>query len=453
MKTIRTLNLTLAFILASATLWGFGQRPAPPQSRPIALVGGTIHTVAGDVLTGAVVVFNNGKITAIGKNIPYPPGTEVIDVTGKHIYPGLIDGYSNLGLTEIGAVRATNDISETGRINPNVRAEVAVNPESEHFPVTRANGITTAITAPEGGVISGTAAVINLDGWTWEDMTLKSGAALIVNWPNMTPNRAWWVTETEEEQKKNRDRNLKELTQAFKDARAYWTAHKAAAGKGKSIPTDMRWEAMIPALEGKTPVLVWANNILQIQAAVAWAEDEKIKIIIGGGYDAWRAADLLKVKNIPVLAGGILRMPTRRHEDYDTPYALPAKLYAAGVKFAIIGEGGASNERNLPYHAAMAAAYGLPKDVALKAITLFPAQVFGVDDRIGSIEVGKDANIIVTDGDPLEIATHVELEFIQGKKIDLTNRHAQLYEKYKEKYRQKTESNGSLRAGENEETK
>ncbi len=453
MKTLKTLNLTLAFLLASATLWGFGQRQAPPQSRPIALVGGTIHTVAGDVLTGAVVVFNNGKITAIGKNIPYPPGTEVIDVTGKHIYPGLIDGYSNLGLTEIGAVRATNDITETGRINPNVRAEVAVNPESEHFPVTRANGITTAITAPEGGVISGTAAVINLDGWTWEDMTVKSGAALMVNWPNMTPNRAWWVTETEEEQKKNRDRNLKELTQAFKDARAYWTAKKGATSKGKSIPTDMRWEAMIPALEGKTPVLVMANNILQIQAAVAWAEDENIRIIIGGGYDAWRAADLLKAKNIPVLAGSILRNPTRRHEDYDLPFTLPAKLYAAGVQFAIIGEGGASNERNLPYHAAMASAYGLPKDIALKAITLFPAQVFGVDDRIGSIEVGKDANLIVTDGDPLEIATHVELEFIQGKKIDLTNRHAQLYEKYKEKYRQKTETNGPLRAGENEETK
>jgi imidazolonepropionase-like amidohydrolase len=210
---------------------------------------------------------------------------------------------------------------------------------------------------------------------------------------------------------------------------------------------------MVPVFEGKLPALVMANNIQQIQAAVAWAEEENIKIIIGGGYDSWRAAELLKAKNIPVLAGGILRTPVRRYEDYDMPFTLPAKLHAAGVKFAIFGDGGASNERNLPYHAAMAAAYGLPKDAALKAITLFPAEIFGVADRIGSIDVGKDATLIVTTGDPLEITTNVEMEFIQGKKIDLTSRHTQLYEKYKVKYQQKTKPNGRMRAGEEEETK
>lgn len=452
MKKILVLTTAFGFLLY-ATLWGFDQRPAPAQSQPVALVGGTVHTVSGGELAGATVLFDKGKITAIGRSVALPPGAEVIDVTGRHVYPGLFDGYSNLGLTEIGAVRATNDVAEAGRINPNARAEVAVNPESELIPVTRANGVTTALTTPEGGIISGTAAIINLDGWTWEEMTLAAPVALIVNWPSMTVQRAWWVTESEEEQKKNRERNLKELTQAFKDARAYWTAKKAAVQKGGSIPTDMRWEAMVPVFEKKLPALVMANNIQQIQAAVAWAEEENIKIIIGGGYDSWRAAELLKAKNIPVLAGGILRTPVRRYEDYDMPFTLPAKLFAAGVKFAIFGDGGASNERNLPYHAAMASAYGLPKDVALKAITMFPAEIFGVADRIGSLDVGKDATLIVTTGDPLEITTNVEMEFIQGKKIDLTSRHTQLFEKYKVKYQQKSQPNGRMRAGEEEETK
>ncbi|MCI0406186.1 MAG: amidohydrolase family protein [candidate division Zixibacteria bacterium] len=445
--------LATVFCFFAVALWGFDQRPAPPQNHPVALISGTVHTVTGAELAGGTVLFDKGRITAIGRGVTLPPGTEVIDVTGKHVYPGLIDAFSNLGLTEIDAVRATNDVSETGRINPNARAEVAVNPESELIPVARANGITTALTAPEGGIISGTAALINLDGWTGEEMTFKAPVALIVNWPQMTPQRAWWVTESEEEQKKNRERNLKELAQAFKDARAYWTAKKAAVQNGKNIPTDMRWEAMVPVLDGKLPVLVMAQNLQQIQAAAAWAEEEKIKIIIGGGADAWRAAGLLKAKNIPVLVGGTLRTPSRRHEDYDMPFTLPAKLQEAGIKFAIYGGGWASNERNLPYHAAMASAYGLPKDAALKAITLFPAEIFGVADRIGSLEVGKDATLIVTTGDPLEITSNVEMEFIQGKKIDLTSRHTQLFEKYKAKYEQKPPANGRLRAGENEETK
>ncbi len=454
MRKILIFAGTMVFSLFSAAiLWGFDQRPAPPQSHPIALVGGTVHPVTGGELSGGTVLFDKGKITSIGRGVLLPPGTEVIDVSGKHIYPGLFDAFSNLGLTEIGEVRATNDITETGRINPNARAEVAVNPESELIPVARANGVTTAVTAPEGGIISGTAAIINLDGWTWEEMTFKAPAALVVNWPSMTPQRGWWVTESEEEQKKNRERNLKELTQAFKNARAYWTAKKAADRTGKSIPTDMRWEALLPVFEGKLPALVMANNIQQIQAAVAWAEEEKIKIIIGGGYDAWRAAELLKAKNIPVLVGGTLRTPSRRYEDYDLPFSVPAKLYEAGVRFALYGHGGAAHERNLPYHAAMAAAYGLPKDAALKAVTLFPAEIFGVADRIGSLEIGKDATLIVTTGDPLEITSNVEMEFIQGKKIDLTSRHTQLYEKYKVKYQQKSSPNGRLRAVEGEETK
>ncbi len=414
---------------------GASEIPAKPQDHPIVLTGGTIHTVSGATIENGMILFDKGKIVAVGSNLEIPAGAERIDVSGKHIYPGLVDANSIIGLTEIGAVRATNDIAETGSINANVRAEVALNPESEIIPVTRANGITVAITKPAGGVISGTAAAIMLDGWTWEDLTLRAPVGLVVNWPQMTINRAWWEQRSEEDQKKARDRALDELRNAFRDARAYLKAKRAEKTDG--VPhhsTDLRWEAMAPVLDGKIPCLVDAEEIQQIQAAVAWAEHENIKIVIVGGYDSWRAADLLKAKNIPVIVNPIHRTPWRRWEAYDDPAALPKKLYDAGIKFCIAGESGASNERNVPYHAATAASYGLPKEEALKAVTLYPAQILGIADRVGSLEAGKDATLIVTDGDPLEIMSNVTMEFIQGKNITLESRHTHLYDKYKEKY-------------------
>ena len=410
--------------------------PAKPQDHPIVLVGGTVHTVSGSVIENAMVLFDKGKLTGIGTNIELPAGTEKIDIRGKHIYPGLIDARSVIGLVEIDAVRATRDVTESGSINPNIHAEVAVNPESEIIPVTRANGVTVAVTMPDGGVISGSAAAIELDGWTWEDMTLKAPVGMVMNWPSMRINKAWWEQRSEEEQKKARDKSLDVLRNAFRDARAYLKAKRSEAEK--SIPfhkTDLRWEAMAPVLDRSIPVLMNAEEIEQIEAAIAWAEQENVKIVLVGGYDSWRVANLLKEKDIPVIVNPIQRTPWRRWEAYDEPSALPKKLNDAGVRFCIAGEAGASNERNVPYHAAMAASYGLPKEEALKSITLYPAQILGIADRVGSLEVGKDATLIVTDGDPLEIMTHVEMEFIRGKNISLNSKHTHLYEKYKEKYR------------------
>jgi imidazolonepropionase-like amidohydrolase len=410
--------------------------PAKAQDHPIALVGATIHPVSGPVIEHGTILFDKGKIVAIGASVDLPKGTESIDASGKHVYPGMIDSRTTLGLVEIGSVRATRDVSETGSINPNIRAEVAVNPESEVIPVSRANGVTLAMTMPEGGVIGGTSAVIALDGWTWEEMTYKAPAGLVVNWPSMTINRAWWERRSEEDQKKARDKALNELRNAFKDARSYVQA-KRSESNGNPVyhKTDLRWEAMAPALDGKIPVLLDAEEIQQIEAAVAWAEQENLKLVIMGGYDSWRVAELLKAKHIPVIASPMLRLPWRRYEEYDEPMALPKKLYEAGVQFCIAGDSDPSNERNLPYHAAMAASYGLPKDEALKAVTLYPAQILGIADRVGSLEVGKDATLIVTDGDPLEIKSNVRMEFIQGKTISLASRHTHLYDKYKEKYR------------------
>ena len=434
MKTNILLGIFALIICSSAAT--ASEIPAKPQDHPIAIVGATIHTVSGATIENGTILFDKGRITAVGTNVTLPQGTETLDGSGKHVYPGFIDAHSNIGLTEIGAVRATNDMTESGSLNPNVRAEAAVNPESEIIPVTRVNGVTTAATFPDGGVISGTAAVLSLDGWSWEDMTEKAPAGLVVNWPQMTINKAWWEQRSEEDQKKAREKALNELRNAFRDARAYLKAKRSETGS--AVPyhnTDLRWEAMVPVLEGKIPVLVNAEEIQQIQAAVAWADQEGIKLVIVGGYDSWRAADLLKSRNIPVIVNPILRTPWRRGEAYDDPAALPQKLHDAGVPFCIAGDGGASNERNLPYHAAMAASYGLSKEEALKSVTLYPAQILGIADRQGSLEAGKDATLFISDGDPLEIMSNVTTVFIQGKNISMESRHTMLYKKYLEKYR------------------
>lgn len=437
MKTIQYIfSIAILLMLGASRVFASGETPAPPQDHPIALTNATIHTVSGDIVQGAIV-FEKGKITALGESVSIPQGAEVIDLKGKHVYPGMIDACSQLGLVEIEAVRGGNDAGETGEINPNIRPEVAINPESEMLPVTRANGITMALTMPSGGIISGTAAIITLDGWSWEDLRYKAPVGLVIDWPQMTIAHAWWERRPEEELKKERDRQLALIRTSFADARAYLKAKLSEANSTAPYHKfDERWEAMIPVLEGKIPVLVRADEVQQIEAAVAWAARENVKLIIVGGYDAWRVAELLKQNHVAVIVNPIHRLPSRRFEEYDQAALLPKKLCDAGVQFCIAGDGSASNERNIPYHAAMAAGHGLPKEEALKAVTLYPAQILGIGENAGSLETGKDATLIVTSGDPLEISTNVAMEFIQGKKIPLTSRHTRLYEKYKAKYGQ-----------------
>ncbi|RMD97470.1 MAG: amidohydrolase, partial [Calditrichaeota bacterium] len=276
------------------------QIPAPPQAKPIALVGGTLHTLTHGTIENGTLLFDKGKIVAVGTQVEVPADAIKVDISGKHVYPSLIESNSTLGLTEINAVRATRDFAETGSINPNVRAEVAINPDSEHFPVTRANGVGLAVTHPLGGLIAGKAAFIQLDGWTWEDMTLKAPVGMVLNWPRMTVISAWWMRQTPEQQKKQIKKNLKTLEKAFKDAMAYKVAREAAHQKGVPFhEVDERWEAMIPVLNGELPVYVNANEIKQILAAVDFADRWKLKMVLVGGADADRAIDLLKRKNIP----------------------------------------------------------------------------------------------------------------------------------------------------------
>jgi imidazolonepropionase-like amidohydrolase len=434
-KMRKEIILSISTLLLAINTYSSEPIPAPPQKQPIALTNAVIHPVNSPVINKGTLLFDNGIITELGTDIAIPTGTMTIDLEGKHVYPGLIESYSRLGLTEIGAVRATNDYIEVGKINPNVEAQVAINPESEYFPVARANGIATAITLPSTGIISGKSALVKLDGWTWEDMTMRAPVSMVMHWPEMQ-TRTGWGRKPVEEQKKDLLKNMELLEKTFKDARAYLAAIESSKKTGLSFyKKDLRLESLIPVLKGELPVWITANSLLEIEAAVSWAEEQKVKMVLVGGTDAIYVIDLLKEKNIPLIITSILKLPSHRDSDIDEPFTLPLKCYKAGIKYCIASTG-ASRVRTLPYHAAKAAAYGLPKDEALKAITLYPAEIIGVADRLGSLEKGKEATLIVTDGDPLEIMTQIEKLYIQGRDVDLMNKHKQLYLKYQERYRQ-----------------
>ncbi len=433
----RKILFFVCFLLLSVDSYGTNQIPAPSQKQQVALVGGIIHTVSGPVIEKGTILFDKGKIVDLGARVTIPPDAVTVDITGKHVYPGLIEANSQLGLVEINSVRGTLDYRETGTINPNVQAETAVNPDSERIPVTRANGIALAVAMPTGGLISGKAAVIMLDGWTWEDMTLKAPVGMVINWPQMRVTGAYGMQKSQDQQREQIKKQIDVLEKTFRDARAYKTARDTAGKKG--IPfhkTDVRWEAILPVLNGELPVWIWANRLQEIVTAVEWADREQVKMVLVGGADAHRAVDLLKRKNIPVIVTPILRLPYRRHSEYDEPFTIPSLLNKAGIRFCIAGGSENGNERNLPYHAAMAAAYGLPRDEALRSITQYAAEILGVGNRVGTLEIGKDATLIVTDGDPLEITTRTEKLYIQGREVDLNNRQKMLYQKYREKYRQ-----------------
>jgi imidazolonepropionase-like amidohydrolase len=430
----KKLTCYLIFIYA-LNVWSSESIPASPQKQPVALVNAVIHPVTSSIINNGTIVFDKGLIIDLGTEVTIPENARIIDLQGKHVYPGLIESYSRLGLTEIGAVKSTNDYVELGQINPNVKAEVAVNPESEYFPVTRANGIAMAITLPASGIIAGKSALIKLDGWTWEDMTLMAPVSMVMEWPQLQI-RSRGVSKSEEEQRENIEKNKDLLKKTFQDARAYLAARESAIQN--RVPfhkKDLKLEALIPVLKGELPIWITANNLMQIEAAISWAEEQNVKMVLVGGSDAVYATELLKKNSIPVIITSILKLPVHRDSDIDEPFTLPLKLHKAGIKFCIAATG-ASSVRNLPYHAAKAAAYGLPKEEALKAVTLYPAEIIGVADRVGSLETGKDATLMVTDGDPLEIITQIEKLYIQGRDIDLMNKHKQMYLKYQERYRQ-----------------
>ena len=435
MIPLRTCLVTaLGSLVSFGPLLAHPEIPGAPQKTPIVLSNATIHPVSGPAIEKGSLLVDGGKIKALGKDVSPPAGAEVIDLAGKHVYPGLFDPLTDLGLVEINSIRATIDGTEVGQLNPNARTIVAVNPDSEIIPVTRSNGILLALAAPYGGLMSGRSAVIQLDGWTWEDMALKPDAALHIQWPQVAGGGGRRGRGGEESAPAGVSQAVETLQRALADARAYGAARKA----DPNFPHDARWESLQDVLSGKLPVVIHADELRQITSAVAFAQREKLKLVIAGGYDAPQCSALLKKYDVPVIVGGIYRLPRRRSDSYDASYAVPADLHKAGVRFCISARGrfGASHVRNVPYHAATAIGFGLPADEALKAITLYPAQILGVADRVGSLEVGKDATLFVSDGDPLDTPTQISAAWIAGRKVDLDDRHKRLYEKYQEKYKQ-----------------
>jgi imidazolonepropionase-like amidohydrolase len=406
---------------------------APAQTRPIVIQGGTVHTVSGDSINNGYVVFDGGVIRAVGAGAaPSTPGARVLDATGLHVYPGLIGADTIMGLTEIGSVRATIDSAETGDSTPEVRAAVAVNPDSTIIPVTRANGILTCGVLPQGGAIPGRAAVIRMDGWTWEDLAIEADAGLIVNWPTMRPVTSWWMQQSTEDQLKRAQERLTQIEEMFAAAAAYNAAREA----DPTLPTDIRFEAMRPAMRAEKPVFIRANEFEQIQSAVSWADRHDLKAVIVGGRDADKCADMLARHKIGVIVAGTHRLPGRRDDAYDAPFTLPKKLEDAGVAWCLASGDETPHERSLPYQAGLAVAYGLSEEAAVRSVTLSAAELLGVSDRLGSLEPGKAATLIVTTGNPLDIISQVEMAFIDGREIDLSSKQTALDKKYREKYRQ-----------------
>ncbi len=402
-----------------------------------AIVNARIVTVSGAVIENGTVLIQDGKIAAVGANVSVPASAEKIDGKGLSVYPGMIDAGTTLGLAEIPlGANATMDVAEVGDLNANAKAITGINPHSSHVNVTRVNGITTVLSLPAGGTIAGQAAVINLWGSTQAEMAVIPTFGLVINFPRISTFSGFGQPQIEfSEAVKRRDGRLDDLKKIFKDAESYGRI-KDAYEKDKTLPTpttDLRLEAMIPYIRGEKPVIFTAERERDIRGVVKFVEDTKVKGIILGGQEAWKVADGLKKINIAVIYTNIYNLPVRDDDAYDYLYEAPSKLQQAGVKFAISTGNDGAEVRDLPYHAGLAGAYGLSKDEALKSVTLYPAQILGIADKFGSIEPGKTANLVVTDGDLLEPRTNIKYLFINGRLIPLTSRHTELYERFKDR--------------------
>ena len=421
------------------------QIPGEDQKRPIILKGGIIHTVSTDVFEGYDILFSKGKIVRIEKNIMASPETDVYDVFGKHIIPGYIAPITRIGLVEIGLVKQTRDFAERGSFNPNVKANVSYNPDSDLIPITRSNGVLVVNSVPAGGRISGQSSVMMLDGWTWEQATLKHPSGLHINWPSMRINYGANVKKSEKQQKEEIQKSIRDLDHMVRDVRAYFQRIKQRSRiAGERQKSDIRLESMIPFVVEKKKIFIHADEARQIKSAVEWAKKNDLKIIIVGGSDSWRLTDLLVKNNIPVVIDQVEKIPTRRFEPIHLPYKLPFLLKQAGVQFClntIIGYPHDGNIRNLPNEAMRAAAYGLDKSEALRSITLSTAEILGVDDMIGSLDIGKDATFFISETPPMEMNPKILMAFIQGKEVDLNNHQRMLYKKYQEKYRRQGQLN------------
>jgi imidazolonepropionase-like amidohydrolase len=420
----KIINLAIA-LMSFTTLSLVAQSPKATYGT-YALTNATVQTVTRGVIQQGTVIITEGKITAVGSGVAIPAGAEIIDCTGKWIFPGMIDAGTHLGLSEVGSDPRTRDFNEVGDVIPQMKALAAVNPNSSLIPVTRVSGVTTVIAMPEGDLIPGTAALINLHGYT-PDQMYAGYEGVVVNFPN-TGRKGFMDRRTPEEVRKASDKALEKLNETWELAVQYHKLDSATNGSGVKYYPEM--QALLPVVRGERTLMIEANTSKDILAALKWVAERKVKkVILTGVAEGWRVADEIARSKFPVIVGPVLAVPTRDYDRYDRAYANPGLMKRAGITVAIRTTQ-AENVRNLPYNAAFAAAYGLGKEEALRAVTIVPAEIFGVADKLGSVEVGKSGTLFVSDGDPFETKTNIFHVFIGGWKIPMVSRQTELYNEF-----------------------
>ncbi|ANQ50697.1 amidohydrolase family protein [Flammeovirga sp. MY04] len=428
---MKTLNKIIAinFVLWMISGLAFGQVPTPakPQSSPILIKGATLHDGKGKVIENSVVAFSDGKITYVGDNFS-EEGYQVINATGKHIYPGAILPTSQLGLVEIEAVSASRDDYETSYVNTEVRSVVAYNTDSHVIPTVRSNGILIEQVIPAGGVFSGRSSIVQLDAWNWEEAIIKENDGQYLNWPSKYRQPSWTSPDKGVKPNKKYAERVKFIRQVLMDGLAYSQAEK------QEVP-NFPLEALKGIFTGDETLFIRVNDAKSIIEAIKLGQEFKVKkMVVVGGDDAWIVADFLKSNNIPVLLSDVHSLPNLEHDDVDLPFKRAQLLNEAGVKVGLT-HSSVSNARNLPFYAGTCVAYGVDKEDALKMITSYTAEILGIDQNYGSLEKGKSATLIITKGDFLDMRNSVvEHAFIDGRKIDLNDKHKMLYEKFRGKY-------------------
>jgi imidazolonepropionase-like amidohydrolase len=420
----------ILFFFISSGVEAQNPAPAREQSKRILLLNGRAHIGNGSVIENSAIGFEKGKIILIGDaitiRIDRSAYDTIINIPGKEVYPGLIAMNTTLGINEIELVRATNDYNEAGPLNPSSRTIVAYNTDSKVTPTVRSNGVLLAQITSQGGLVSGSSSVVELDAWNWEDASYKADEGIHLNWPSMRIFKAWWAKPAEEQQK-NQEKALLDLHLLFDDAKAY-------AQEKDPAEANQHLEAMRGLFDHRKKLYVHCNYVKEIVAAVNFAAGYNLQMVLVGGADAWQVAALLKEKNIPVVLGRTHSLPSREDEAVDLPYKLPFLLQQAGVAYCNSVDG-FWQVRNLPFVAGTPVAYGLNKEQALESITLAPAKIMGIDKTVGSLETGKDATLVVSTGDVLDMRTNnIEMAFIRGRQINLDNIQKQLYNKYMNKY-------------------
>jgi len=405
-----------------------------PYTRPFALVGGRVETVTNGTLERATVVIRDGRIEAVGPDVAIPPDAEVIDVAGLTLYPGMIDAGTRLGLQEIGSSEETQDFDEVGNFTPHVEALTAVNPNSVLIPVTRVGGVTTVLAVPQGGTMPGTAALVDLFGYTPEQMD-AGFRGVVLEWPSSL-KRGGFDRRTPEKIAEAYEEAVEGIDQLWREAAVWARADSAHRADGRNTSATFQPEAaaLAPVLRGERLLLVQVDRAPDIVNALAWlARYPRVRAALVGVAEGWRVADRIAAAGLPVVTGPVLALPSRGGDRYDRPYTNAGLLHRAGVQVSL-RTNDAENVRNLPFHAGFAAAYGaehgFDRQAALAAVTINTARLFGVDDRLGSIEVGKEATLFVADGDPFEPATHIQHLFIRGWHLPLTSRQTELYDEF-----------------------